>query len=283
MTLPTPHGRAARAFTIIALAVALAAGGARRAAAAPGWTAVRFQLETARGHHVLHTTEIRRDGRVVFGGDPADVDAPTVAKAPADLIDAVTAWAAKGPAAAPARPKGEYLVRVRLQGKRAREAVYPYDALPAAEKDLFTRASALINAPRTVLPCPAWDGKGDFTLTFVAQDFGVAPGPITRLTYRSSGRSTRETAGGGIGAPLRLAASTKASAAEIARIRTALIEADLGHFTHVHGGNGEGSNFRLVHLRTAAGTCGRAFTNQLPDELKPLLESLAPVAARLSK
>jgi hypothetical protein len=47
-------------------------------------------------------------------------------------------------------------------------------------------------------------------------------------------------------------------------------------------GTGEGSNLRLVHLATAAGRCGRAFTNAFPgarprdegDRADP--EALAP-------
>ncbi len=272
-----PNVCAAAAFSLVAMTLTGAV------AAPPAWTQARFQVDTGPAHQVRLTIDVYPDGRVVFGGDEADVSAPTVAQAPPELLATVTAWAATGPTDGPTPTDSDGRLRVRLSGERERRAIYPVDAIPIAERTLYYAVSALINAQRTPAPCPAWDGKGDFSLTFLAQDFGVAPGPVTRLTYSSKGDSTRAVALGAPGDPSRVEKATRASAAEVSAIRAALIAVDLGHFTEVHGGSGEGSNLRLVHLRTQAGTCGRGFTNAYPEALRPLVEAAAPVAARLAK
>ena len=265
----------------IAIAVAALAATAH-AKPAHTWSRLHFGME--RGDHKpggKPTIDVYADGRVIFSNPAADADAATVAKAPRELLDEIDAWAAKGPAPGPAKLTSAWIVHVDLEeGGKTRSATYPSDQLPADEKALFTDADKLINQPRTPAPCPAWDGKGAFTLTLVSQDFGAVPGPVTRVTIASTGAATRAAAGGAADATLKVNATAKASKDEVAAIRAALVTIDLGHFTDVFGGAGEGSNLRLVHLQTPAGACGRAFTNAWPDGMKPLGDAIAPVTAR---
>jgi hypothetical protein len=271
--------------TLLAIAAIACATATAHAKPAPAsaWTRLHFGMERANkkpGAHI--NVDVYPDGRVVFSnGAAGEPDAPTVTRAPRELLDEITAWAAKGPAPGPATIASDWVVHVDLEaGGKTKSATYPSDKVPADESQLWSTSDKLINTKRTPAPCPAWDGKGAFTLTLVSQDFGVVPGPVTRVTITGAGAATRAGASGAADATLKTNATTKASKDEVAAIRAALVKIDLGHFTDVYGGGGEGSNLRLVHVQTPAGACGRAFTNQYPDEMKPLVEAIAPVTAR---
>src|SRR5579862_6059771 len=157
----------------IAIAIAMTAVGATaHAKPAHTWTRLHFGSERADkkpGGHM--TIDVYADGRVVFANGGADEpDAATVAKAPRELLDEIDAWASKGPAPGPAALGGDWIVHVDLDaGGKTRSATYPAGKLPTDEQALYTDAGKLINQPRTPAPCPAWDGKGAFTVTTVSQ------------------------------------------------------------------------------------------------------------------
>jgi hypothetical protein len=272
-------------IVVAACGAAIATAHAKPAPKPVAWTRVHFEMERADRKPGPHANvDVYPDGRVIFSnGAAGDPDAQTVTRAPRELLDEITAWAATGPATAPAKPASDWVVTVELYvgGKRTR-ATYPADKLPADESALWTASDHLINQKRTPLPCTAWDGKGAFTLTLESQDFGAVPGPVTRVTIVSDGTATRAGAGGAADATLEVKKTAKATKAEVAAIRAALGKVDLGHFTDVFGGGGEGSNLRLVHLKTAGGACGREFTNTYPDGMKPLVDAIAPITAKLN-
>ncbi len=273
----TTRRRLAFALSLVVLGPGIARAGDAR------WAEVRFELARGDGDRPLHTIGVFPDGRVVFGGD-GELDAPTVARAPAPLLADVAALAEVRGVRSPDR-KAEHALVVRVvppHGKpRVLRLPYPGEASPA--RSLYERLGALVNTPREPLPCPAWDGKGAFRLDLVSQDFGVVPGPVNRLSVSSDGAVTRTVTGGGVGARAAPAGKTTATAAELAALRAALVKADLGHFREVFGGAGEGSNLRLVHLRTPAGRCGRAFENRHPPAMQPVTDALGPITGRLGR
>ncbi len=212
----------------------------------PAWQSVRLEsLDNAKLRAAITVTS---DGRVVFSGD-GEVEAPTVAALSADARAAIDAWAATGLSPETPHPGEQWTTRIHLVTSHDAVAEYASNTLPAPEQAVAVAVAALMNTPRTAAPCPAWDGTGDFTVDVERQDFGVAPGPLQRVTV-----------------------STKTLAKDQAdKLRAALVAADLGHFTSVFGGAGEGSNLRLIQLTTPVGRCGRAFTNSFPKELDPVL------------
>jgi hypothetical protein len=272
-------------FVAAAATAAIGTAHAKPAPRPPAWTHLHFGMERNAGRPGPRTRiDIYNDGRVIFtGADDGEPDAPTVTLAPHELLAQITAWARTGPALGPAMLSGEWFLRVGVDvDGKTKTATYPADKIPADEKALWTASDKLINQKRKPLACAAWDGKGAFTLTLESQDFGAVPGPVTRVTIASDGTATRAAAGGAADATLEVKKTAKATKDEIAAIRAALGKVDLDHFTDVYGGGGEGSNFRLVHLKTESGACGRAFTNTYPDALKPLVDAIAPITGRLS-
>lgn len=212
----------------------------------PAWQSVR--LENLDNAELRSAITVTPDGRVVFSGD-GEVEAPTVAALPATVRATIDAWAATGLSPETPHPGEEWTTRVHLVTSHEAVAEYAASAMPAPEQAVAVAVGALINTPRTAAPCPPWGGTGDFTVDVERQDFGVAPGPLQRVTVSS-----------------KTLAKDQADA-----LRAALVAADLGHFTTVFGGAGEGSNLRLIQLTTPTGRCGRAFTNTFPKELDPVL------------
>jgi hypothetical protein len=245
------------------------------------WSKLTITSEDASTHWVGMILDVYPDGRVVFGwGD--EKHAPSVAHAPPELIQQVDAWAKEGPKPGPALTGKEvWVVHVELSGAKHGKATYLNEKLPADVKAIYEKVDALINSPREALPCTAWDGKGEFTLLTYAQDFGVAAGPTYRLTVSSSGAVELARAQGAVNAKFEPMKSTKATPDEVQAIRAAIVGVELGHFTDVFGGAGEGSNLRTMILKTSKGTCARSFTNKFPDGLKPLNDAIDPVTKRL--
>jgi hypothetical protein len=212
----------------------------------PAWQSVR--LENLDNAVLRSAITVTPDGRVVFSGDGV-VEAPTVADLPPDVRATIDAWATTGLSPETPHPGEKWTTRIHLVTSHEAVAEYASNAMPAPEQAVAGAVGGLINTPRTAAPCPVWDGTGDFAVDVERQDFGVAPGPLQRVTV-----------------------STKTLATDQAdKLRAAVVAADLGHFTTVYGGGGEGSNLRLIQLTTPAGRCGRAFTNTFPKELDPVL------------
>ena len=257
------------------------------------WTKISFVSEAGPDDEPLATEDVYPDGRVVFGFVRFDV--PSVARAPNKLLADIEEWA-KAPlppgepldASAPDAGFGaieRYDVRVTIvRAGKTHEARYPTDALPPSVGPVSKAVDALINSPRRPVPCAKWDGKGEFSLAFQSQDFGVAPGPVDRTTIKSDGTIARASAGGARDARLTDVKRATASPAEIDAVRAAIVAQDLGRYGDVFGGAGEGSNFRSVTLTTAtAGSCARAFTNEYPADMKPLFAATAPLTSRVTQ
>ena len=286
-----------RASFVVVASIPLAIGGCRKSpkpiaatdASPPEpppppatWKHVTFQTEDPETHRAVHVIDVFPDGRVVFHGGMRGV--PSVARARNGLLVAIERWAKEPlpPEDADAGAKPVYVVRVRVERDTTRESVYPSDHVPQAVDAILRPTEALINAPRTPETCTKWDGKGDFTLSLQSQDFGIAAGPISRITIRSDGTASLFTASGAVNAQLAVAKTTTASGPELDAIRAAVVAQDLGHYGDVFEGAGEGSNYRSVELTTTtSGDCARAFTNEYPRAMKPLLDAVAPVRARL--
>lgn len=260
------------------------------AATSPGATAapdatksweVHFRMVPVKGPGNSMTVDVFSDGRVVFAMANA-VDAPTQATAPADLLARFAAYVDAGkPRLGPGKLKGDYALDVTAKGSHTFHVVYSLDKLPSPEKELFDDADALINSPRVPVPCTAWDGKGDFTLTLVSQNFGYVPGPVSTISISSKGTATRSTTPGGFGAKPHVEKTTKVSADELAAVRAALAAIDPNQFKQIWSGAGEGSNLRLIHVAAGAASCGRAFTNEYPKSYDALFAATAPITKRL--
>jgi hypothetical protein len=245
-------------------------------AAAPdtnGWKQLTFSVENVKSHEIGLRIEVFPDGRVVFSHGDGMI-APSVAQSLPALIAKIDAWSKRGPKVADKPTKAEYLMHLRLSAATDKEVVYAVDKLPAEEAELFKQIDALINSKQVPVACTKWEGKGDFTLTTWAQDYGVAAGPINRVTFKSDGAAERTI-------NRKVDKAAKATASEIAAIRSALVAVDLGHFQDVFGGGGNGSNLRTVTLTVGPTSCSRSFTNKWPVELKSLQDALAPVTKRL--
>ncbi|MCE9580406.1 MAG: hypothetical protein K8W52_45225, partial [Deltaproteobacteria bacterium] len=194
-------------------------------------------------------------------------------------LAAIDAWVANPPSLAPGTLDGAaYVARFTLDADRPLQAVFDAAHVPEPWLAIYQGASALINTPRTAVRCLAWDGTGDFAIDVWTQDYGVAPGPLTHTIVDGK-------AGTLAFAPDAQTAvkTTALTAAELAAIRAAMRAADLGAFTEVSGGAGEGSNLRTLQLTTAAGPCARTFTNQFPAGLDPVFQAIVPARARLPK
>jgi hypothetical protein len=255
---------------------------------AASWKRVTFELLRASTRERGITIDLYPDGRAVFSGGLGGI--PSVGRAPNALLGAIEPWSKRG------LPTGNadagvfdaaavvFFLHVRIERGRTREAEYRLTALPPDLRAIYTAAEKLFNAPRHAVPCRKWDGRGDFTLSLQSQNFGVVPGPVDRITIHGDGTAARSVTSGVADAKPAVVATTTLSAAEVEAIRSAVVAQDLGHFDEVSGGAGEGSNFRSVELTTAtAGECPRAFTNRYPDAMKPLLDAVAPVSARLAR
>jgi hypothetical protein len=264
-----------------AAALATMAPGANAGADATASWEVHFKMRPIKSGGNGMTVDVFSDGRVVFATATA-VDAPTQAVAPADLLARFKAYVDAGkPRLGPGKLTGDYALDVIAKGSHTFHVVYALDKLPSPEKELFDDADALINSPRVPVPCTAWDGKGDFTLTLVSQNFGYVPGPITTVTISSKGTATRSTTPGSLGAKPHVDKTTKVSADELAAIRTALAAIDPNQSKEIWSGAGEGSNLRLLHLSAGAASCGRAFTNTYPKTYDALFAATAPITKRL--
>lgn len=249
-------------------------------AAAPprSWRALRIELAASATGPLLQAWDVAATRSVRLTLRPHI--APSEAVAPAPLMILINAWAASPIAAAPLPADASPVARFTLDADVPFAVAYPAAAVPSPLLDVLAQAGALINAPRVAVACPAWDGAGAFTLDVWSQDYGVAVGPLAH-TRVDSAAATLSFAADADGAATT--AAVPLEGAELDRLRAALHAADLGRFTDVFGGAGEGANLRTLALTTAAGTCARSFTNRFPPALDPIAAALAPGRARLPK